>query len=531
MQQVYLLDSTLRDGAQGESISFSIRDKLAIVESLDQLGIDFIEAGNPGSNPKDLEFFREAARLQLKHSQLLAFGPTRKKNITPQKDSGLASLLDAETATVVIFGKSWDFHVSSVLGTSNKENLAMIRETVDWLKQQGRKVMYDAEHFFDGHAANPEYAIETLRVAAEAGADCLILCDTNGGCLPPAISAATASVKTAFKQQLGIHAHNDGGLAVANTLAAVNAGAEHVQGTLAGFGERCGNANLSSIIPNLCLKMNYSCLQTDGLNLLTEMTRRVAEIANIHFDEGLPFVGQHAFAHKAGMHVDAVTKNTTTFEHVDPALVGNSRRFLASEVGGKAVILEKIRKLDPSATKDSPLVSVIVNRLKEMEAGGYQYEGAEASLELLMRKAAGRYKAFFTLGHYRTIGEQPSELRSQCASALVKISVEGESEISAAEGNGPVNALDKALRRALERFYPSLAEMHLIDFKVRVIDGSGSTDSKVRVLIESADRHSAWTTIGVSTDVIEASWLALVDSIEYKLIRDIESRYKTYLQE
>jgi len=529
MQRVYLLDSTLRDGAQGEGISFSVRDKLGICQALDELGVDFIEAGNPGSNPKDLDFFRQARELELKHATLVAFGPTRKKNINANEDQGLHDLLSAETETVVIFGKSWDFHVEKILGTSLTENLSMIRDTVSWLKDKGKRVLYDAEHFFDGYAGNPDYALATLAAAAESGAECLILCDTNGGRLPAFIEAATRTVVGKFGITVGIHAHNDAGLAVANSLAAVEAGAVHVQGTLVGFGERCGNANLSSIAPSLCLKMQRDCLRADSLPLLAEATRRVADIANVGFDEGLPYIGLRSFAHKAGMHVDAVTKNPDSFEHVNPESVGNSRRFLASEVGGRAVIMERIRKLDPEATKDSPLVIQVLGKLKEMEACGYQYEAAEGSLELLMRKAAGKYRPFFELGHYRTIGEQPAQDHGHCASAMVKIRVDGVSEMSAAEGNGPVNALDKALRRALERFYPNLAEMRLIDFKVRVIDMGGDTASKVRVLIESADQHGAWTTVGVSTDVIEASWIALVDSIEYKLIRDIEKRYKAFI--
>jgi len=529
MPRVVLLDSTLRDGAQGEGISFSVSDKINITLALDELGVAFIEAGNPGSNPKDLEFFKEAKRLALKHAELCAFGSTRRKNIAVADDPGLASLLEADTATVVIFGKSWDFHVEHILGTTLDENIAMIGETIAYLVSKGKRVIYDAEHFFDGHAANPDYAMATLKAAADAGAECLVLCDTNGGSLPSRVADFTTKVIKTYKVPVGIHAHNDSGLAVANSLVAIESGATHAQGTLVGFGERCGNANLSTIAADLILKMSTSCLADDSLPRLSSITRRVAEIANVTFDEGMPFVGLHAFAHKAGMHVDAITKNPISFEHVPPEQVGNARRFLTSEVGGRAIVMERIRRIEPNATKDSPLVLEVVKKLKEMEAKGYQFEGADASVELLMRKAAGKYKPFFELGHYRTIGEQPTGDHTHCATAMVKIAVDGVSEISAAEGNGPVHALDQALRRALERFYPGLATMKLKDFKVRVIDSGGNTAATVRVLIESADQNEAWTTMGVSTDIIEASWIALVDSIEYKLIRDIEHRYRTYI--
>ena len=531
MSRVTVLDSTLRDGAQSEGISFSVSDKLRIVTALDQIGVDLIEAGNPGSNPKDLEFFREARSLSLSGATLAAFGSTRRKGVKARDDEALVSLLEAGTGTVVVFGKSWPLHVEKILRATREENLDMIRETVDFLKSEGRHVIYDAEHFFDGKAADGEYAMATLRAAAEGGAECLVLCDTNGGSLPWRIAEYTKKA-AGLGLPLGIHAHNDSGLAVANSLAAVEAGAVHVQGTLVGFGERCGNANLSTIIADLALKMDRPCLRQGSLSRLAAAARQVAEIANVSFDEGMPFVGLKAFAHKAGMHVDAVIKEPRSFEHVNPELVGNGRRFLASEVGGRSVVVERVRRIDPAATKDSPLVAQVVKRLKEMEALGYQFEGAEASLELLMRKAAGKYQPFFTLGHYRTLGEQPSGDRSHCAQAMVKIKVDGVDEISAAEGDGPVHALDLALRRALERFYPNLAGMRLTDFKVRVIDlpgGTGATAATVRVLIESADSSEAWTTVGVSTDIIEASWIALVDSIEYKLIKDLERRYKPYL--
>jgi 2-isopropylmalate synthase len=528
VSRIAVLDSTLRDGAQGEGISFSVTDKLNIVRALDELGVDLIEAGNPGSNPKDLDFFREARSLALKNAALAAFGSTRRRGISCEEDEALSSLIGAGTPVVVIFGKSWDLHVRQVLKASLEENLGMIGDTVAYLKAAGKRVVYDAEHFFDGYAADADYAMSTLRAAAQAGAECLVLCDTNGGSLPDRVGELAAKVVKEFGLGVGIHAHNDGGLAVANSLAAVKAGAVHVQGTLVGFGERCGNANLSTLAANLCLKMGRDCLREDSLPKLSRITRLVAEIANVNFDESMPYVGLKAFAHKAGMHVDAVTKVTQSFEHVSPEAVGNARRILASEVGGRSVVLERVKRIDPTATKESPLVAQVVKRLKEMERLGYQFEGADASLELLMRKAAGKYKPFFELGHYRTIGEQPTEgkLSSQ---ALVKIRVDGEEAVSGAEGDGPVHALDQALRKALEKFYPSLSTMRLTDFKVRVLDSHDASAATVRVLIESTDGSSAWTTVGVSTDIIEASWIALVDSIEYKLIADIERRYKPYL--
>jgi len=528
VSRITVLDSTLRDGAQGEGISFSVTDKLNIVKALDELGVDIIEAGNPGSNPKDLDFFVAARGLVLKNAALAAFGSTRRRGITCEDDDGLKSLLGAQTEVVVIFGKSWDLHVKQVLKASLAENLDMIRETVAFFKAAGRRVIYDAEHFFDGFAADGDYALSTLRAAAEAGAECLVLCDTNGGSLPDRVGELTATVLKALGVPVGIHTHNDSGLAVANALAAVKAGATQVQGTLVGFGERCGNANLSTLTADIILKMGLECLREGSLPRLYSTTRLVAEIANVNFDEGLPYVGLHAFAHKGGMHVDAVAKTPLSFEHVPPETVGNTRRILASEVSGRSVILDRLKHIDPTATKESPLVAQVVKRLKEMERLGYQFEGAEASLELLMRKAAGKYKPFFELGHYRTIGEQPTEGKLS-AQAMVKIRVDGEDAISAAEGDGPVNALDLALRKALEKFYPSLHTMRLTDYKVRVLDTMGATAASVRVLIESSDGSNAWTTVGVSTDIIEASWLALVDSIEYKLIDDIERRYRAYL--
>ena len=533
---VNILDSTLRDGSQGEVISFSVQDKLHIVQALDELGVKYIEAGNPGSNPKDLEFFEEAKKLSLQNSQIVAFGATRRKGITCEEDSNLQSLLYAGTQTVVIFGKSWDFQVTDILKATLEENLAMIKETVEFLVANGRNVIYDAEHFFDAWYANPEYTLKTLKAAVEGGANILALCDTKGGTMPMEILKATTAVTSEFSGvktpqglpvEIGIHTHNDAGLAVANSLMAVEAGASHIQGTLLGFGERTGNANLSSIISNLELKMNVPCLPEGKLKLLTSVCKQVAEVSNLPLENGMPYVGSNAFAHKAGMHIDAVTKNPTAYEHVSPETVGNDRVFLMSEVAGRATILEKIRKFDAGITKDNPVVSEIVTKMKEMEHNGYQFEGAEGSFELMVRKIIGKYRPFFKLHYYKTIGEQPRIDGLLCSFAQLKIEVDGQLAVTAGEGDGPVHALDTALRSALERFYPTVSTIRLTDYKVRVLDSKSATGAKVRVLIETTDGLDIWTTVGVSTDIIEASWLALVDSFEYKLIRDIEKNIKT----
>jgi 2-isopropylmalate synthase len=520
MERVELLDSTLRDGAQGEGISFSVSDKFKIAATLASIGVDLVEAGNPGSNPKDLEFFRRAGELGEDARRLCAFGPTRRKGVSAAADPGISATLAAGTPTVVIFGKSWDFHVREVLKASMDENLAMIADTVRALRAEGRVVIYDAEHFFDGWTADPEYALETLRAAAEAGASRLVLCDTNGGSLPWRVMEVVRRVRSAVPVALGIHAHDDAGLAVANSLAALEAGATHLQGTIIGFGERCGNANLAVCAAGTTLKLGMKCLEEGALARLGKAARLVAEIANVAFDESMPYLGRKAFAHKAGMHVDAVAKAPRTFEHVAPEMVGNARRFLASEVGGRAALLDRIRVVDPTAGKDSLLAVEVLARLKALEARGYQFEAAEASLELLVRRAAGTHKPFFSLIDYQVFGERPAVDPARCSRAFVKIEVGGEEELAAAEGDGPVNALDLGLRRALARFYPSLQSMHLTDYKVRVLDDKDATAAAVRVLVESTDGESSWSTVGVSTDIIEASWLAIVDSIEYKLMRE-----------
>lgn len=528
MKNIVIFDSTLRDGAQAEGISFSVGDKLKIVQTLDRFGVSYIEAGNPGSNPKDLEFFSKAKGLKLSCSKLTAFGATRKNGIAVEDDKNIQSLLSADTEVITIFGKSWDFHVTDIIRTTLDENLNMIKDTVAYLKSLGKEVIYDAEHFFDGYKTNPDYAMQTLKVAADAGVDCLCLCDTNGGCFPLEIYETVQQCVNTFDVPIGIHCHNDSGMAVANSVMAVAAGVSHVQGTLIGFGERCGNANLSTIIPNLQLKQGFNCIPDENIAELTKVARFVAEVSNIALSDKEPYVGYSAFAHKGGMHIDGVAKASHSFEHVNPEAVGNTRKFLTSEVAGRTTILSQIQKIAPHITKDSPETSQIMAKLKAMEHEGYQFEGAESTFELVIRKQLGKYKPFFELEQFKIIGEQPYE-NKYSASALIKIRVDGKTEITAAEGEGPVNALDKALRKALEVFYPELSSVYLIDYKVRVMDSNDATASKVRVLIESSDGVDNWTTVGVSKDLIEASWIALVDSIEYKLIKDISYKFRDYL--
>jgi 2-isopropylmalate synthase len=529
--KVEIFDTTLRDGAQGKGISFSVQDKLAVVRALDELGAAWIEAGNPGSNPKDMEFFHSAEKLRLANAKLCAFGATRKKGVKPEDDPALQSVLAAATPAVVVFGKSWDFHVRKVLQAGMEENIAMIAETAAFLKATGRILIYDAEHFFDGYRANPDYALATLKAALEAGADRIVLCDTNGGCFPDAIAegvraAADLAASLGKGALIGIHAHDDSGFATANAVAAVRAGARHVQGTLVGFGERCGNTSLAAVIPSLEIKLGYACLPPGKLELLCDTTRAVAEIANVSVPDNLPYVGANAFSHKAGMHADGIIKIRESFEHIDPALVGNDRVFPLSEVGGRSAIAERTRKIDPAITKDHPVTAALAQKLKSLEAGGWQFEGADGSFELLARRELGSHKPPFHIEAYRVVSEHPTGETLSCSHAWVKVLVDGRREIAAAEGDGPVNALDGALRRALAGFFPELQRVRLSDYKVRVIDGGAATAAKVRVLIESTDGIAVWTTVGVSTDIIDASRAALVDSIEYKLIRDQEKERK-----
>ena len=525
MTKIDIYDSTLRDGAQAQGISYSVEDKIKIVERLDELGIRYIEAGNPGSNPKDLEFFARVRALKLNNARIIAFGSTRKVGVGVAEDGNVQSLLQAGTSAIAIFGKSWDYQVTDILRTTLAENLLMIGDTIRHLKQNGMEVVFDAEHFFDGYKANPDYALQTLAAAADAGADCLCLCDTNGGAFPDEVFEITRTVASRFKTAIGIHCHNDGEMAVANSVAAVRAGATQVQGTINGIGERCGNANLCSILPNLQLKLGFDCIAPERMEHLTSVAHFINEIANITPNEKAPYVGSHAFAHKGGMHIDAVNKSPTSYEHIDPERVGNRRSILMSEVAGRSTLLAKINAIDASLNRDSPQTQQVMDRLKQLEHEGYQFETAESSFELVVRKILGKYQPFFELKDFKVIVDEPS-LNGANSSAMIKIRVGAMEEITAAEGDGPVNALDNAVRKALERFYPAIKEIKLTDYKVRVLDSDMASAAKVRVLIESTDHIESWTTIGVSTDIINASWLALVDAIEYKLVREEERRAK-----
>ena len=525
MARISIYDSTLRDGAQAQGISYSVDDKIKIVERLDALGIGYIEAGNPGSNPKDLEFFARAASLKLANARIIAFGATRKVGIPVADDANIQSLLKAGTAAIAIFGKSWDYQALEILRTTLEENLAMIGDTVRYLKRHGKEVVFDAEHFFDGYKDNPEFALKTLAAAVEAGADSVALCDTNGGSFPDEIFEITRTVCQRFpKAAVGIHCHNDSEMAVANSIRAVQAGATQVQGTINGLGERCGNANLCSIIPNLQLKLGHDCIPADAMRHLTTTSRSVAEIANMPHNDKAPYVGSHAFAHKGGMHIDAVVKNPISYEHVNPELVGNSRRMLMSEVAGRSMLLARINAVDPTLAKDSPETRGIVDKLKELEHEGYQFEAAESSFELVVRKMLGRYTPFFELVEFKVIVSEPCVNEEANSSVIIKVRVGDQEVLTVAEGDGPVNALDRAARKALERLYPAIGEIRLTDYKVRVLDSDKASAAKVRVLVESTDGRENWTTIGVSTDIINASWQALVDAMEYKLIRDQEPK-------
>ncbi|RMG05148.1 MAG: citramalate synthase [Nitrospirae bacterium] len=522
MKKIELYDTTLRDGSQAEEINFSVQDKLRITEKLDELGVHFIEGGWPGSNPKDSEYFRKARRLSLTKAKVVAFGSTHRAQTTPEKDSSIKSLLDAETPVVTIFGKSWDFQVKEALRVTLDRNLELIRDTISYLKGYVDEVFFDAEHFFDGYKSNPDYAVECLRAALDGGASRLVLCDTNGGTLPDEIKTIFNKVKKSVKAPLGIHAHNDSECAVANSIIAVQSGAVHVQGTINGIGERCGNANLCSIIPALQLKNGYSCLTDDELRKLREVSRFVNEMANLRHFNRQPYVGDSAFAHKGGVHVSAVTRAASTYEHIDPELVGNSRRILISDLAGKSNVLRKADEFGIHIEKDSPQLMDILSAIKELEHRGYQFEAAEASFELLMKKTLGLHRKFFDLKGFRVIVEKRKEGEEPISEATIMVKVGGHIEHTAATGNGPVNALDNALRKALEKFYPELKSVRLLDYKVRVLTAGRGTSAQVRVLIESGDDDGKWGTVGVSENIIEASWQALVDSIEFKLLREEE---------
>jgi len=521
---VKLYDTTLRDGTQAEDISFSVEDKVRIAQRLDELGIHYIEGGWPGSNPKDIQFFKEMKGVRLTLARLVAFGSTRRSNHKVEEDPNIKALLRAEADGVTIFGKAWDLHVREALRIGLEENLELIYDSLLYLKKRVGEVFYDAEHFFDGYRANPDYAIKTLKVAEDAGADCIILCDTNGGTLPDELAKIIRVVKGGISTPLGIHAHNDSECATANSILAVREGVTQVQGTINGLGERCGNANLCSIIPNLRLKMGIDCIGVDKLRRLKDTARFVYELANLPHNKHQPYVGDSAFAHKGGVHVSAVLKRPETYEHIKPELVGNSQRVLVSDLSGKANILYKAREFGIDIDSKDPIVKNILETLKTLEHQGFQYEGAEASFELLMQKARRARKRYFKLLGFRVIDEKKREDEPPYSEATIKLEVDGDIEHTAAEGNGPVNALDKALRKALERFYPSLGDVELLDFKVRILTPGKGTGASVRVLVESGDGRERWGTVGVSENVIEASWQALVDSLEYKLYKDENKR-------
>ena len=519
MRQVKIYDTTLRDGAQGEGISYSVTDKIRIAKELDMLGIHYIEGGWPGSNPKDMEFFLKMGKVKLQNSALAAFSMTRRLNMRAKEDPNIKSLIKSGAGIITIVGKTWDLHVTDVLKTTLEENIAMIKDTVSFIASSGLTVFYDAEHFFDAYKCNEEYAIRTLAAAEDSGASIICLCDTNGGTLPHDISRIVSAVKGKVKSGLGIHCHNDAGVAVANSLAAVLAGADMVQGTINGIGERSGNADLIPIIANLKLKMGIGCIADEKLKELTPVSHYISEISNMKQRNDQPYVGQSSFAHKGGMHINAITKNPRTYEHIDPAQVGNSRRILVSELAGKTGVLIRAKDLNLDLNKDTPETKRILKLIQRLEHRGYHFEAAEASFEILMKRALKKYKKFFELEGFRVVIERGAD-KKITSEAIIKIKVKGKREHTVSMGDGPVNALDNALRKALKDFYPNLSKMHLSDFKVRVLDEKSGTAAKVRVLIQSQDEKDSWDTIGVSENIIEASWQALVDSVEYKLLKD-----------
>ncbi|MCK5545077.1 MAG: citramalate synthase [Desulfobulbaceae bacterium] len=523
--QLEIYDTTLRDGTQAENFNISVEDKVRITLKLDELEIDYVEGGWPAANPVSTEFFKEIKNYNLRHTQIAAFGSTRNFKNPADKDPTLKALIDAKTPVITIFGKTWDVHVTDALRISLEDNLTIIQDSLSFLRSHVRHLFYDAEHFFDGFKKSREYALATLEKAIEGGAKCLILCDTNGGTMPTDISEIMEAVKTLVKSKgnsvtLGIHAHNDSETAVANSLIAVSKGATQVQGTINGFGERCGNANLISIMAGLAIKMGHTFKAADKLDMLAETSRFVNELANLPHNKYQPYVGASAFAHKGGIHVSAVKRNPLTYEHIEPERVGNIRRILISDQSGKSNVLHKARKFGLDLDSKDPVVASILNELKELETLGFQYEGAEASFELLMRRAMGTQRRYFDLKGFRVINQKTSMDAPTQAEATIRLKVGGEMVHTAALGDGPVNALDNALRKALTRFYPQLADMQLSDYKVRVLATDEGTSASVRVLIASKDNESEWGTVGLSTDIIEASWQALVDSISYKLMKD-----------
>ncbi len=520
MKRILIYDTTLRDGSQAEGVSFTVNDKVKIAHKLDEAGVHYVEGGWPGSNPKDKEFFALMQKEPLRHAKLTAFSSTRRKGMSADQDPNYKELIDAKTPVVCIFGKTWDMHVTDVLKTTLDDNLEIIRDSISFLKKKKREVIYDAEHFFDGYKHNPEYALKTLQAAAKAGADILVLCDTNGGSLPEEIAGIITEVQETVTTPLGIHTHNDMDLAVANSLAAIEAGCVQVQGTFNGFGERCGNADLSTIIAILASKLDYKTLPENRLKQLRDIAYHISEIANLPIADNHPFVGHSAFAHKAGVHIDAILKNPLAYEHIDPTAFGNHRRFITSELAGKMPFVMKAEQMDLKIDKNSPEAKALLKALQEKELQGYKFEGADASFELFMKKFLKNYKPFFTLKGFSVHTRKLADDKDAQAEAIVDIEVKGKPQSSTFKSGGPVEALDQALRGALTPFYPTLKNMRLTDYKVRVLDTKDGTAAKVRVLIESQDDHDSWTTVGVHENIIEASWEALVDSIEYKLLRD-----------
>ncbi len=522
MQMVKIYDTTLRDGVQAEDISFSIDDKIRIAEKIDELGIHYIEGGWPGSNPKDVDFFNRIRGVDLKNARIVAFGSTHKSTFSPDNDPNLKALIDSRVEAVTIVGKSWDIHVSEVLGITYERNLEIIHDTIKYLNSYFSEVFYDAEHLFDGFKANPSYTMDTLKSAVSGGAHRIFLCDTNGGTMPHELEMIIREIQKEISLPLGIHTHNDAEMAVANSIIAVRQGIDCVQGTINGYGERCGNANLCSIIPDLQLKMQIECIPDEGVKKLREISRFVDEMANLPPKKHRPYVGDAAFTHKAGLHVQAVRKNSKTYEHIEPQLVGNRRRILVSDQAGVANILYKAEEFGLKLSAKDQKTREILKRIKDLENQGFQFEGAEASFELLMRKALGKYKKFFTLMGFRVINERRQDDKVPFSEATIMIKVDDKVEHTAAVGDGPVNALDNAIRKALEKFYPQLREVKLIDYKVRVLPAGKGTSSAVRVLIESGDKEERWDTVGVSENIIQASWQALVDSLEYKLEKTVK---------
>lgn len=512
-KKVTLYDTTLRDGTQGTGISFSVLDKIRVAERLDAFGIDYIEGGWPGSNPRDVAFFAEAAKRTWKHARIAAFGSTRRGKMTVEEDPQVRLLLEASTPVVTIVGKTWPLHVTEVLGVTLEENLAMIRDTVRYLKEHGREVFYDAEHFFDSYKEDPSYTLETIRAAHEAGADLVVLCDTNGGSMPDFISQATAEAVRVLGKGVGIHTHNDCGLGVANALAAIQAGAVQVQGTINGYGERVGNCNLTTVIPNLQLKLGIPVVP--DLTQLKDVSHFVDELANVPHDIRAPYVGSAAFTHKGGLHVHAVQKLARTYEHIDPVLVGNRQTVVISDMSGQSNVLLKAAELGIPLEKGSERVSAILRKVKELENEGYEFEAAEASFELLIRRMLGEHEPLFELREFHSTFRRSGSDSVNTCEATVKISVHGKPEYTVDEGDGPVNALDAALRKALRPFYPWIDEITLADYKVRIVDGTRGTAARTRVHITSTDGTRTWGTVGVSDNIIEASWNALVDSVEY----------------